>query len=105
MDGFGSGSTNRCSRTWSTVSREGARRVHGVAIEEIDSDALDCRIDEAETTRLRGELAANDDRPRGLGSFEVSRTGQRLFLQPEQLGTSNGARGPAAGTSHLTRQR
>jgi len=67
------------------LSIEKARRVYGVAIEEIDADALVYEVDEAETERLRAELA-NDDRPRGTGPFEVNPLGERLFGTPEELG-------------------
>ena len=67
------------------LSIEKARRVYGVAIEEIDADALVYEVDEAETERLRAELA-NDDRPRGTGPFEVNPLGERLFGTPEKLG-------------------
>jgi N-methylhydantoinase B len=69
------------------LSMEKARRVYGVAIEEIDADSLDYRVDEDETARLRAELAANDDRPRGVAPFEVHPGGERLFLRPDRLGT------------------
>src|SRR5207253_6881429 len=48
------------------LSLEKARSVYGVAIEEVDTEALDYRIDATETAHLRDALAAHDDRPRGL---------------------------------------
>jgi hypothetical protein len=68
-----------------------------VAIDAIDPDALVYAIDEAETSRLRAELAANDDRPRGPRPFEVNPVGERLFLRPADLGTKQGAPGPLPG--------
>jgi N-methylhydantoinase B len=69
------------------LSPEKAREVYGVAITEVDADSLDYSVDEDETERLRRELAANDDRPRGTGPFEVHELGERLFARPEELGT------------------
>jgi N-methylhydantoinase B len=69
------------------LSVEKARRVYGVAIEEIDADSLDYRVDEEETARLRAELAASDDRPRGVAPFEVHPGGEELFRRPDALGT------------------
>ena len=74
-----------------------ARDVYGVAIEEVDADTLDYRIDQAQTATLRAALAAKDNRPRGLAPFEVNPLGEQLFLQPGELGTSEGARGPLPG--------
>jgi len=68
------------------LSAEKARRVYGVAIEEIDADSLDYRVDEAETSRLRAELAT-DGRTRGVAPFEVHPGGEELFARPDQLGT------------------
>jgi N-methylhydantoinase B len=79
------------------LSLEKARDVYGVAIEAIDPDALEYRIDEEETARLRAALAAADDRPRGTAPFEVNPLGERLFGTPEELGTSDGAPGPLPG--------
>jgi N-methylhydantoinase B len=79
------------------LSLEKARDVYGVAIEAIDPDALEYRIDEEETARLRAALAAGDDRPRGTAPFEVNPLGERLFGTPEELGTSDGAPGPLPG--------
>jgi N-methylhydantoinase B len=70
-----------------------ARDVYGVAVNVIDADALEYEIDREETARLRHELASSDDRPRGLGPFEVNPMGERLFLEPGALGTSDGAPG------------
>ena len=74
-----------------------ARDVYGVAIEAIDPDALEYRIDEEETARLRAELRAKDDRPRGTAPFEVNPIGERLFRRPSELGTSGGPIGPLPG--------
>ena len=79
------------------LSIEKARDVYGVAIEAVDPDALDYRIDEDETARLRAALAAKDDRPRGLAPFEVNPIGEQLFATPDELGTSDGAPGPLPG--------
>jgi hypothetical protein len=79
------------------LSIEKARNVYGVAIDVVDADALDYRIDEDETKRLRAELAGNDDRPRGTGPFEVNPLGEELFRRPSELGTSGGAAGPLPG--------
>jgi hypothetical protein len=79
------------------LSLEKARDVDGVAIEAIDPDALEYRIDEEQTARLRAALAASDDRPRGTAPFEVNPLGERLFGTPEELGTSGGAPGPLPG--------
>jgi N-methylhydantoinase B len=79
------------------LSIEKARDVYGVAIEAVDPDALDFRIDETETTRLRAELASSDARPRGLAPFEVNPMGEELFLEPEALGTADGSPGPLPG--------
>jgi N-methylhydantoinase B len=72
------------------LSIEKARDVYGVAIEEVDPDALDYRIDATETEALRARLADADDRPRGLAPFEVNPLGEKLFLEPEALGTTDG---------------
>jgi N-methylhydantoinase B len=69
------------------LSIEKARDVYGVAITEVDADALVYEVDEQETARLRAVLAA-DDRPRGTGPFEVNALGERLFARPGDLGTS-----------------
>jgi hypothetical protein len=79
------------------LSTEKAREVYGVAIEAVDPDALDYRIDEQETAALRARLAAEDDRPRGLAPFEVHPLGEQLFAEPEELGTADGARRPLPG--------
>jgi N-methylhydantoinase B len=73
------------------LSMDKARRVYGVEILEIDADALEYEIDEQETARLRAALEATDDRPRGVGPFEVNPTGERLFAEPGELGTREGA--------------
>jgi N-methylhydantoinase B len=75
------------------LSIDKARRVYGVAIKEIDADALVYEVDQDETERLRAELA-KDDRPRGTGPFEVNPLGEQLFATPEELGT---AAAPASG--------
>jgi N-methylhydantoinase B len=69
------------------LSIEKARDVYGVAITEVDADALVYEVDEQETARLRAELGA-DERPRGTGPFEVNPLGERLFARPSELGTS-----------------
>jgi N-methylhydantoinase B len=74
-----------------------ARDVYGVAIREIDRDALLYEIDEAETARLREQLSASDDRPRGVAPFEVHPIGEQLFAEPEELGTRNGPGRPLPG--------
>jgi hypothetical protein len=79
------------------LSIEKARDVYGVAIEVPDADALDYRIDETETGRLRDALAERDERPRGLAPFEVNPLGEELFLEPEVLGTADGPPGPLPG--------
>jgi hypothetical protein len=79
------------------LSTEKARAVYGVAVEAIDPDALDYRIDEAETERLRAALTARDERPRGLAPFEVNPMGEKLFSEPEVLGTAEGPPGPLPG--------
>ena len=79
------------------LSIEKARNVYGVAIHAIDPDALEYRIDHEETSRLRAELAAKDDRPRGLAPFEVNPMGEQLFLEPAELGTAGGAPRPLPG--------
>ena len=63
--------------------------MYGVAIDEVDADVLDFRIDQDETDRLRAALAENDDRPRGLAPFEVNPMGERLFLEPAELGVDD----------------
>jgi N-methylhydantoinase B len=69
------------------LSMEKARDVYGVAITEVDADALVYEVDEQETARLREQLAP-DERPRGTGPFEVNPLGERLFARPGELGTS-----------------
>jgi N-methylhydantoinase B len=68
------------------LSIDKARDVYGVAITEVDADALVYEVDEEETQRLRTGLA-QDDRPRGTGPFEVHPLGESLFASPEELGT------------------
>jgi N-methylhydantoinase B len=65
-----------------------ARDVYGVAITEVDADALVYEVDASETDRLRAELAS-DARPRGTAPFEVHPIGEELFAQPAELGTSS----------------
>jgi N-methylhydantoinase B len=69
------------------LSIEKARRVYGVEIRLVDEDALVYEVDDAETARLRAELAANDERPRGTAPFEVHPIGEQLFERPNVLGT------------------
>jgi hypothetical protein len=69
------------------LSIEKARRVYGVEIRLVDEDALVYEVDEAETARLRAELAAGDARPRGTAPFEVHPIGEQLFERPDALGT------------------
>jgi N-methylhydantoinase B len=66
-----------------------ARDVYGVAITELDADALVYEVDDAETAKLRKKLAA-DGRTRGTGPFEVNPLGEDLFSGPEALGTRKG---------------
>ena len=66
-----------------------ARDVYGVAIRELDADALVYEVDEAETANLRKKLAS-DGRTRGTGPFEVNPLGEQLFTGPEELGTREG---------------
>jgi N-methylhydantoinase B len=68
------------------VSLQKARDVYGVAITEVDADALVYEIDEAETERLRRALRADDSRPRGLRVGEVHPLGEKLFKRPAELG-------------------
>jgi N-methylhydantoinase B len=81
------------------LSIDKAREVYGVAIDAVDPDALDYRIDDAQTATLRSALRDSDDRPRGLAPFEVNPMGEQLFKTPEELGTSHGAPGPLPGQS------
>lgn len=69
------------------LSMDKARDVYGVAITEVDADALVYEVDDEETARLRDALAG-DERPRGTGPFEVNPLGERLFGRPAELGTS-----------------
>jgi hypothetical protein len=61
--------------------------VYGVSIKEIDEDALVYEVDDAKTKSLREKLSASDDRPRGLGPFEVNEDGEKLFKTPDVLGS------------------
>lgn len=70
------------------LSIEKAREVYGVAITAVDADALDYRVDSAETETLRATLA-KDDRPRGTAPFEVHPGGEEMFGSPLELGTSS----------------
>jgi N-methylhydantoinase B len=79
------------------LSIEKARHVYGVEIRAVDPDALVYEIDQPETVRLRAQLAANDDRPRGVGPFEVNPLGEDLFTEPGELGTRDGAPGVLPG--------
>jgi hypothetical protein len=79
------------------LTAEKARNVYGVAIDAIDPEALEYRIDAEETARLRAALEAKDDRPRGLAPFEVNPLGEQVFATPDELGTSDGAPGPLPG--------
>jgi N-methylhydantoinase B len=79
------------------LSLDKARAVYGVAIEAVDPDALDYRIDAEETRRLRDALSAEDERARGTAPFEVNPIGEELFHTPGELGTSDGAPGPLPG--------
>ncbi len=74
-----------------------AREVYGVAIDAVDADALDYRIDHDQTATLRAALEDSDDRRRGLAPFEVNPMGEELFKTPGELGTSQGAPGPLPG--------
>ena len=53
---------------WLTV--ETARKFYGVAIEVVDVEALDYRIDEKETAKLRAELSQSSF-VEGLGSHQL----------------------------------
>jgi N-methylhydantoinase B len=53
---------------WLTV--DAARKYYGVAIDVVDMEALDYRIDEAETARLRAELRRSSF-VEGLGSHQL----------------------------------
>jgi hypothetical protein len=68
------------------LSIKKARDVYGVAVREIDKDALIYEIDADETATLRERLAA-DERPRGTAPFEVHPEGELLFARPDELGT------------------
>jgi hypothetical protein len=81
------------------LSLEKARETYGVAIIEVDADALVYEVDEQETRRLRGELA-DDGRPRGTGPFEVNELGEKLFRDPGELDTRGGTPAAAATKGH-----
>ncbi|MCE3267149.1 MAG: methylhydantoinase [Solirubrobacterales bacterium] len=81
------------------LSLEKARETYGVAITEVDADALVYEVDEQETQRLRGELA-EDGRPRGTGPFEVNELGEKLFRDPGELDTRGGTPAAAATKGH-----
>jgi N-methylhydantoinase B len=72
------------------LSLEKARGTYGVAITEVDADALVYEVDEDETGKLREQLA-KDGRPRGTGPFEVNPLGEDLFAGPDELGTRGAA--------------
>jgi N-methylhydantoinase B len=69
------------------LSIEKARNVYGVEIREIDPDSLVYEVDLERTTEHRAARAADDQRPRGVGPFEVNPDGERLFGRPPELGT------------------
>ena len=79
-----------------------ARDVYGVAITEIDADALVFEIDDEETARLRAALAGDDHRPRGLGPWQVHALGEKLFAGPADLAADAAA---GAGTSGVDQKR
>lgn len=81
------------------LSLEKARDTYGVAITEVNADALEYEVDEAETEKLRKQLA-KDDRPRGTGPFEVNELGEKLFRDPGELGTRNGSAVAASSNGH-----
>jgi hypothetical protein len=58
-----------------------AREVYGVAITEVDPDALLYELDRQDTERLRAGLARRDERTRGLGANQVHPLGERLILR------------------------
>jgi N-methylhydantoinase B len=58
-----------------------AREVYGVAITEVDPDALLYELDRQDTERLRAGLATRDERTRGLGANQVHPLGERLILR------------------------
>ena len=69
------------------LSIDKARDVYGVAIDEVDADALDydrSGRDGAPASALSGA----DDRPRGLAPFQVNPMGEQLFKKPAQLYSS-----------------
>jgi N-methylhydantoinase B len=67
------------------LSIEKARDVYGVVIASFDADTLALEVDEAETARLRSELA-RAERRHGTGPFEVHPLGEQLFARPAELG-------------------
>jgi N-methylhydantoinase B len=58
-----------------------AREVYGVAITEVDPDALLYELDRQDTELLRAGLAKRDERTRGLGAYQVHPLGERLILR------------------------
>ncbi len=72
------------------LTLEKARAVYGVAITEVDADALIYEVDRAETESLRLALGRADVRPRGLAPWEVHPLGEQLFEKPAQLHSSAG---------------
>jgi len=61
------------------ITLEKARNVYGVAIREVDADALVYEMDQGETARLRDKMAGKDERPRGLHAFQVHPLGESLI--------------------------
>ena len=70
------------------LTLEKARAVYGVAITEVDADALVYEVNQDETERLRLALSGADVRPRGLAPWEVHPLGEQLFGKPAQLYSS-----------------
>ncbi|MBI5441125.1 MAG: hydantoinase B/oxoprolinase family protein [Deltaproteobacteria bacterium] len=60
---------------WLTI--DAARKFYGVAIEEIDAEACDYRIDEEETRRLRAQLREKGPEV-GLGPHQLNVAGSRI---------------------------
>ena len=89
----GSARSSRCWTTSSTglLSIEKARDTYGVAITEIDADALVLRGRRAGDRRAPRASSPEDERPRGTGPFEVNELGERLFARPGELGTRDRA--------------
>ncbi|HVC13989.1 MAG TPA: hydantoinase B/oxoprolinase family protein [Acidimicrobiales bacterium] len=61
------------------VSIEKARDVYGVSVKKLDELALVYEIDAEETRSLRQRMAAQDQRPRGLGPHQVHLLGEQLI--------------------------